>query len=130
MENGAVWVLCVADSNVRLHQIARTLKRAGYYVALSTSGHNAVAMAVVGNKFDAVVLDEDMVLGDGSIAESIKAVKTIPILLVCDAGTTGGLPAGVDLITSNGSRQQIIAGLVKLLGREAPHREMPPISSR
>lgn len=120
METGSIWVLCVADSNVRLHQIARTLKKAGYHVAMASSGHNAVAMAVVGNKFDAVVIDEDMVLGDGSIAESIKAVKTIPVLLVCDAGPTGSLPAGVDLITANGSRQQIIAGLVKLLGRDAP----------
>ena len=120
MENGSIWVLCVADSNLRLHQVARTLRKAGYHIAISSSGHNAVAMVVVGNKFDAVVIDEDMVLGDGSIAESIKAVKPIPVLLVCDAGPTGPAPAGVDLITANGSRQQIVAGLVKLLGRPSP----------
>lgn len=120
MENGSIWVLCVADSNIRLHQIARTLRRAGYHIAISSTGHNAVAMVVVGNKFDAVAIDEDMVLGDGSIAESIKAVKPIPILLICDAGPTGAAPAGVDLVTANGSRQQIISGLVKLLGKPAP----------
>ena len=120
MEHGSIWVLCVADSTIRAHQIARTLKKAGYHVAMSSSGHHAVAMVVVGNKFDAVVIDEDMVLGDGSIAESIKAVKTIPILLVCDAGPTGAPPAGIDLITANGSRQQIVAGVVKLLGRDTP----------
>jgi CheY-like chemotaxis protein len=119
MEHGSIWVLCVADSYIRLQRIGRTLKRAGYHVAMSSSGHNAVAMVVVGNKFDAVVIDEDMVLGEGSIAESIKAVKTIPILLVCDAGPAGAPPPGVDLITANGSRQQIVAGLVKLLGRDA-----------
>jgi CheY-like chemotaxis protein len=122
MENGSIWVLCVADSNFRLQRIARTLKKAGYNIALSSSGHNALVMIIVGNKFDAIVLDEDMVVGPGSIAESIKAVKPLPVLLVCDAGpaTNGILPAGVDLITANGSRQQIIAGLVKLLGRDAP----------
>ena len=122
MENGSIWVLCVADSNYRLQRIARTLKKAGYNIALSSSGHNALVMIIVGNKFDAVVLDEDMVIGPGSIAESIKAVKPLPVLLVCDAGpaSNGNLPAGVDLVTANGSRQQIIAGLVKLLGRDAP----------
>ena len=120
MEDGSIWVLCVADSNIRLHQIARTVRRAGYHVAISSTGHNAVAMVVVGNKFDAVAIDEDIVLGDGSIAESIKAVKPIPILLICDAGPTGVTPAGVDLVTANGSRQQIIAGLVKLLGKPNP----------
>jgi CheY-like chemotaxis protein len=121
MANGSIWVLCVADSNFRLQRIARTLKKVGYNIAMSSSGHNAMVMIIVGNKFDAVVLDEDMVIGPGSIAESIKAVKPIPILLVCDAGpSTGNPPAGVDLITANGSRQQIVAGLVKLLGRDAP----------
>jgi CheY-like chemotaxis protein len=122
MANGSIWVLCVADSNFRLQRIARTLKKAGYNIAMSTSGHNALVMIIVGNKFDAVVLDEDMVVGPGSIAESIKAVKPLPILLVCDAGPSPGShpPAGVDLITANGSRQQIVSGLVKLLGRNAP----------
>ena len=122
MANGSIWVLCVADSNSRLQRIARTIKKAGYNIATSSSGHNALVMIIVGNKFDAVVLDEDMVVGPGSIAESIKAVKPLPILLVCDAGpgASGNLPAGVDLITANGSQQQIVAGLVKLLGRDAP----------
>src|SRR5579862_8405988 len=115
MENGSIWVLCVAGSNLRLQQIARSIRKAGYNVVISSSSHNAVAMAIVSVKLDAVVIDEDMVLGEGSVAESIKAVKSLPILLVCDAGPTGAPPSGVDLVTANGSRQQIIAGLRKLL---------------
>ncbi len=56
-----------------------------------------------------------MIFGNGSVAESIKAVKVIPVLMVCDAGPTGALPPGVDLVTANGSRQQIVAGLAKIL---------------
>jgi CheY-like chemotaxis protein len=117
METGSVWILCVGDSNIRLNYIARVIKKAGYNVALSASAHNAVAMVAIGRKIDAAVIDEDMVVGDGSVAESIKAVKPIPVLLVCDAGPTGAPPPGVDLVTANGSRQQILAGLEKLLSR-------------
>jgi CheY-like chemotaxis protein len=117
MENSSSLILCMADSNIRLNYIARAVKKAGYNVALSASAHNAVAMVAIGKKIDAAVIDEDMVVGEGSVAESIKAVKPIPVLLVCDAGPTGAPPAGVDLITANGSRQQIVAGLAKLLGR-------------
>ena len=115
METGSECVLCIADSNIRLSYIARTLKKAGYNVILSASTHNAVALVAISKKLDAVVVDEDLVFSNGSVAESIKAVKSIPILLVCDAGPTGAAPAGVDLVTANGSRQQIVAGLAKLL---------------
>jgi CheY-like chemotaxis protein len=115
MEPGSVWVLCVADSNIRLSYIARAVKKAGYNVALSCSAHDAVAIVAISKKLDAVIIDEDMVYGNGSVAESIKAVRPLPVLLVCDGGPTGAPPAGVDLVTSNGSRQQIIAGLVKVL---------------
>lgn len=119
MENGSLWVLCVADSNLRLEQIARTIRKAGYNVAMSSSSHNAVAMVILSAKFDAVIIDEDMVFGTGSVAESIKAVKSLPILLVCDAGPTGAPPIGIDLVTANGSRQQIIAGLRKLVQKSS-----------
>jgi DNA-binding NtrC family response regulator len=115
METGSAYVLCLADSNARLNYIARTLKRAGHRVILSNSAHSSVAIVAVGGNVDLAVIDEDMVLGDGSVAESIKAVKPIPILLVCDTGPSGELPAGVDLVTANGSRQQIIASVAKLL---------------
>jgi CheY-like chemotaxis protein len=115
METGSIWVLCVADSTTRLNYIARAIKKAGYNVSTATSGHRAVAMAAIRNNIEAIVLDEDMIITEDSIAESIKAVKPVPILLVCDAGPTGALPAGVDLVTANGSRQQILAGLTKLL---------------
>ncbi|HZS25758.1 MAG TPA: response regulator [Candidatus Angelobacter sp.] len=115
METGSECVLCVADSNVRMNYIARTLKKAGYNVVLSSSTHNAVAIVAISKKLDGVVIDEDLVFGNGSVAESIKAVKPIPILLVCDAGPTGSFPTCVDLVTANGSRQQILAGLAKLL---------------
>src|SRR5690242_1351745 len=105
MEAGSVWVLCVADSTMRLNYIARAVKKAGYNLSTTTSPHKAVAMAAIHNSIEAAVLDEDMVLGEDSVAESIKAVKSIPVLLVCDAGPTGALPAGVDLVTANGSRQ-------------------------
>lgn len=121
MESGSVNVLCLADSNARLNNIARTLKRAGHRVILSASAHNAVAIVAVSTNIDVVVIDEDMVVGDGSVAESIKAVKPLPILLVCDNGASGELPAGVDLVTANGSRQQILAGLSKLL---SGHRQL------
>ncbi len=117
MEPSSVWVLCVADSNIRLTYIARAVKKAGYNVALSSSAHNAVAIVAISKKLDAVIIDEDMVFGNGSVAESIKAVRPLPVLLVCDGGPTGDPPAGVDLVTSNGSRQQIIAGLAKVLPR-------------
>jgi hypothetical protein len=74
-----------------------------------------VAIAAISKSLDAAVVDEDMIFGSGSVAESIKAVRPVPILLVCDAGPTGDAPTGVDLITANGSRQQIVAGLEKLL---------------
>jgi DNA-binding response OmpR family regulator len=115
METGSECILCLADSNIRLNYIARTLKKAGYNVMLSSSTHNAVAIAAISKKLDAVVIDEDLVFSSGSVAESIKAVKPLPILLVCDSGPSGDLPAGVDLVTASGSRQQITAGLAKLL---------------
>jgi CheY-like chemotaxis protein len=115
METGSVWVLCVADSSARLSYIARVIKKAGHNVSTASSGHRAVAMAAIRNNIEAVVLDEDMIIAEDSVAESIKAVKPVPILLVCDAGPTGAFPAGVDLVTANGSRQQIVAGLMKLL---------------
>jgi DNA-binding NtrC family response regulator len=115
MESGSANVLCLADSNARLNYVARTLKRAGHRVILSNSAHNAVAIVAVSTNIDLVVIDEDMVVGDGSVAESIKAVKPLPILLVCDNGPSGDLPAGVDLVTANGSRQQVLAGVSKLL---------------
>jgi CheY-like chemotaxis protein len=115
METGSIWVLCVADSSTRLNYIARAIKKAGYNVSTASSGHKAVAMTAIRNNIEAVLLDEDMIVTEDSIAESIKAVKPLPILLVCDAGPTGALPPGVDLVTANGSRQQVLAGLVKLL---------------
>jgi len=122
MESGSGNVLCLADSNARLNNIARTLKRAGHRVILSTSAHNAVAIVAVSTNIDLIVIDEYMIVGDGSVAESIKAVKPLPIVLVCDKGpSTGDLPAGVDLVTANGSRQQILAGVSKLL---SGHRQL------
>ena len=115
MGNGTIWILCVANSNVRVQRIARAIKKAGYNVIISSSSHKAVALAAMSVKLDVVVIDEDMVFGDGSLAESIKAVKFLSVLLVCDAGTSGAPPAGVDLVTADGSQQQILAGLEKLL---------------
>lgn len=115
MESGSANVLCLADSNVRLNNIARTLKRAGHRVILSSSAHNAVAIVAVSTNIDLAVIDEDMVVGDASVAESIKAVKPLPILLVCDKGSSDDLPEGVDLVTANGSRQQMLTALSKLL---------------
>ena len=119
METSSECVLCVADSNIRLNHIARTLKKAGYNVVLSSSAHNAVAIVAISKNLVAVVIDEDLVFSSGSVAESIKAVKPLPILLVCDAGPTGALPPGVDLATANGSRQQIVAGMAKLRSAHA-----------
>ena len=97
-----------------LNYIARAIKKAGYNVSTAISGHKAVDMAAIRNNIEAVLLDEDMIVTEDSIAESIKAVKPLPILLICDAGPTGALPPEVDLVTANGSRQQILAGLTKL----------------
>jgi CheY-like chemotaxis protein len=119
METGTECILCIADSTIRLNYIARTLKKAGYNVLLSSSTHNAVAIAAISKKLDAVVIDEDLVFSSSSVAESIKAVKPLPVLLVCDSGPTGDLPAGVDLVTANGSRQQITSGLAKLLSSKS-----------
>jgi hypothetical protein len=125
----SVWILCAADSNFRLHCIGRTIRKAGYNVAMSSSSHNAVALAVLSSRFQAAVIDEDLVLDDHSVAQSLKAVRQFPILLVCDSGPGGGgPPAGVDLVTSNGSRQQILAGLAKLLNHHALSRS--PMSPR
>jgi len=121
MQNSSGNVLCLADSNARLNYIARTLRRAGHQVILSASAHNAVAIVAVSTNIDSVVIDEDMVVGDASVAESIKAVKPLLVLLVCDNGPSGDLPAGVDLVTANGSRQQILAGISKLLN---DHRQL------
>ena len=115
VKNGSIWILCVADSNMRVQRIARAIKKAGYNVIISSSSHKAVALAAMSIKLDVVVIDEDMVFGEGSLAESIKAVKFLSVLLVCDAGTSSAPPAGVDLVTSNGSQKQIFAGLEKLL---------------
>ena len=58
-----------------------------------------------------------MVLDGVSVAESLKAVSSIPILLVCDKGSEGKpIPAGIDLLTANGSPEEIAAGLEKLSG--------------
>ena len=125
MEPGSMWVLCVADSNIRLSYIARAVKKAGYNVVLSCSAHDAVAIVAISKKLDAVIIDEDMVFGNGSVAESIKAVRPLPVLLVCDGGPTGSPPAGVDLVTSNGSRQQIVAALAKVLPRASSTAQGP-----
>src|SRR5438270_12813716 len=93
VETGSECVLCLADSNIRLNYIARTLKKAGYSVVLSSSPHNAVAIVAIGKKLDAAVIDEDLIFSSGSVAESIKAVKPLPILLVCDDGPSGAFPA-------------------------------------
>ena len=119
MEHSSIWILCAADSTARVNYIARAIRKAGYNVIISTSAHHVVAIAAVGKNLDAVVLDEDMVIGEHSVAESIKAVTPIPVLLVCDNGPSGAPPSGVDLVTANGSRQQILAGLMKLLTRPA-----------
>jgi hypothetical protein len=54
------------------------------------------------NRFGAVVIDEDMVLDGFSVAESLKMVSSLPILLVCDKGSEGKAnPGGVDLVTTS-----------------------------
>ena len=115
MEARSSWILCVADSTTRLNHIARALRKAAYKVSMTSSSHRAVALAAITTHLDGVVLDEDLIVAEESVAESIKAVKPIPVLLVCDGGPSGAIPAGVDLVTANGSRQQIVAGLEKLL---------------
>ncbi|HWH60000.1 MAG TPA: hypothetical protein VN682_20390 [Terriglobales bacterium] len=115
MEANSAWILCVADSNTRLSHLARALRRAGYKISMTSSAHKAVALAAITNHFEAVVLDEDMIVAEESVAESIKAVKPLPVLLVCDNGPSGALPTGIDLVTANGSRQQVVAGMEKLL---------------
>ncbi|HWH56962.1 MAG TPA: hypothetical protein VN682_04980 [Terriglobales bacterium] len=117
MDADSAWILCVADSNTRLNHIARALRRAGYKVSMTSCAHKAVALAAISNHLQAVVLDEDLIVGEESVAESIKAVKPVPVLLVCDNGPSGALPSGVDLVTANGSRQQVVAGVEKLLKR-------------
>lgn len=76
-----------------LNYIARAIKKAGYNVSTASSGHKAVAMAAIRNNIEAVLLDEDMIVTEDSIAESIKAVKPLPILLICDAGPDGSASA-------------------------------------
>lgn len=115
MEANSAWILCVADSNTRLNHLARALRRAGYKISMTSSAHKAVALAAIINHLEAVVLDEDMIVAEESVAESIKAVKPLPVLLVCDNGPSGALPTGIDLVTANGSRQQVVAGMEKLL---------------
>jgi DNA-binding NtrC family response regulator len=115
MEARSTWILCVADSNTRLNHIARAVRRAGYNVSMTSSAHKAVALAAITSHLEAVVLDEDLIVAEESVAESIKAVKPLPVLVVCDNGPSGALPTGVDLVTANGSRQQIVAGVEKLL---------------
>lgn len=123
MEARSTWILCVADSSSRLTHIARALRKAGYKVSMTSSPHRAVAMAAISSHLEVVVLDEDLIVAEESVAESIKAVKRIPVLLVCDGGPNGTVPNGVDLVTANGSRQQIVAGVEKLLkAASAPAR--------
>ena len=112
-------ILCIADSSARLDYIARAVKKIGYDVHITHRAHQAMALAAnLANCLDAVVMDEDVVLAGTSVAECFKVVSSIPILLVCDKGTEGkATPAGVDLVTANGSRQEIAAGLEKLLAR-------------
>jgi len=119
MSEGLANILCIADSSTRLDYIARAIKKLGYDVHITYQAHQAVAVAANPlNRLDAIVMDEDMVLDGVSVAESLKAVSSTPILLVCDKGTEGKpVPAGVDLVTANGSREEIAIGLEKLLAR-------------
>lgn len=121
MLSGKAIILCLADSVTRLTSIARTVKKLGYAVHIVHSPDQAVGLAAnPANGFEAIVIDEDMVLDGFSLARSLKMVSAIPILLVCDKGSEGkALPAGVDHVTANGSRQEIAAGLKKLLTRAA-----------
>jgi len=111
-------ILCIAESASRLASIARTVSRAGYGVYTAETPEHAVAVAAnPTNAFAAIVIDEDMVLNRCSVAPSLKAVSSLPILLVCEKRSEADpKPEGVDLLAGNAS-EQIELGLEKLLGR-------------
>ena len=112
-------ILCIADSATRLTYIARTVKKFGYAVYIGHSNDHAVAVAATStNSIGAIVMDEDLLLNGFSVSESLKMVSAAPILLVCDKGPEGKpRPAGIDLVTANGSREAIGTGLEKLLAK-------------
>jgi DNA-binding response OmpR family regulator len=112
-------ILCVADSATRLAYIARTVKKLDYTVHITYTPDQAVAVAAnPASHIDAIVIDEDVVIDGFAVAQSLKMVSSAPILLVCDKGMEDETkPREVDSMTVNGSRQEIAAGLEKLLKR-------------
>ena len=114
-----ILILCIADSAARLTYIARAVKKLGYGVYIAHSNDHAVAVVASStNTIAAVVMDEDLLLNGFSVSESLKMVSSLPILLVCDKGDEGkSKPAGIDLITANGSREAIGTGLERLLAK-------------
>jgi|SRR5581483_397158 len=121
MSTSAHNVLCIAHSSTRLASLAHTIKQLGYQVHTTFTPDQAVAVvAESANRIDAIVIDEDMVIDGFTLAQSFKAFSNVPIVLVCDKGSGGKPPpAGVDLVTENGSREKIAAALEKLLARSS-----------
>src|SRR5579859_5396260 len=98
-------ILCIADSSTRLNYIAQSVRKLGYSVYAVHALDQAVAVvANPSNGIACVIIDEDMMLDGFSLPESLKAVSSIPVVLLCDKGSEGASkPVGIDFITTNGS---------------------------
>jgi DNA-binding response OmpR family regulator len=114
-------VLCVAQSFPSLEMLEAAIRESGYSLLLAFTTDHAVA-ACVNGKFAAVILDAELVRGEGeALAEALKLIRPkLPVLLLehREDPTRGAvLPKGVDAAVIGRSPAAVVGGLKALLGK-------------
>ena len=112
-------ILCVAQSFPRIEALEAAIRESGYSLLLAFTPDHAVA-ACVNSEFAAVVLDAELVRGEGeALAEALKLIRAkLPILLIDhreDPTRKDVLPKGVDAVVIDSSPAAVLAELKALL---------------
>jgi len=114
-------ILCVADSVFGLQTLQEALQGSGYDVLLAFTADHAVA-ATIGDKFDAIILEAELIRKQGSAAAAaLKLARPdVPVLLLNhrqDPARVDELPKGVDLGVAGRSPDAVISALGLLLSQ-------------
>ena len=126
---GGVRLLLVEDDEAISRPLADGLERAGYEVAHTTSGHDAIARAA---NADLVLLDLGLPDIDGSeVCRQIHAEHDVPIIIVSARSEEGervlGLELGADdYIVKPFGMREVIARIRAVSRRVGRNPEPPP----
>ena len=113
-------VLCIDSSHLRLHQIACTLRKAGFDVWTAEGTTHALCLATV-LKFDVLVADRESMLEREEIWQCLAdTLPNLPLLV------HPGVSQVIDLCANNGrdrfsrsvNPEVVLAMVTLLLGRE------------